>query len=304
MKSLNFLFFVAAIFVSAATLASGQKARPKAKPAQPQKPIVFAVISDGKTLEPIAFIDKGKFASTESSGVDAKTTAAFAKTYYKTKTVYSLIFGGVASGTISVNSSNPAAECTSHMAAVTTLVPKTKLKGLVMGLATNSKTIKSGTAYRRLPTAPERTEIESLVRAEFTKQKVDGPIDYHNLTAIDVDQDGTAELVGSFFIKTEPTVRGLLFFIANKQSSGKYSFGFSEFKTYDEADMMGGAEVSVVDTGIYNELLLDSMETDGDNVNEIFTYVKTLEGATFNVYKREGDKWSRAFEGSNYHCAF
>lgn len=304
MKSIKLLFIVAALLIFAATFASGQKPRPKAKLVQTQKPIVFAVISDGKTLEPIAFIDKGELASTESSGVDAKVTAAFARTYYKPKSTYNLVFGGVNSGTISVNSSDPKAECTSHMAAVTTVAPKTKLKGLVMGLATNDKSIKSGTSYRRMPTPVERTEITSLVRAEFTKQKMDGPIDYHNLTAIDVDRDGTAELVGSFFIKSTPTVRGLLFFIANKQSSGKYSFGFSEFKTYDEADMMGGSDISVVDTGIYNELLLDSMEINGDNENEIFTYVKTLEGANFYVYKREGEKWSRAFEGSNYHCAF
>lgn len=304
MKSIKLLFLVAAILIVSATLASGQKTRPKAKPTQPQKPIVFAVISDGKTLEPIAFIDKGKLASTDTSGVDAKVTAAFTKTYYKPKGAYNLIFGGVNSGTITVVSSDPAAECTSNMANVATAAPKVKLKGLVMGLATNAKTVKSGTAYRRLPTPAERTEIESLVRAEFTKQKIDGPVDYHNLTAIDVDQDGIAELVGSFYIKTEPTVRGLLFFIADKGSSGKYSFGYSDFKTYDEADMMGGSDISAVDTGIYNELLLDSMEIDGDNVNEIFTYVKSLEGAGFNAYKRDGGKWARTFEGTNYHCAF
>ena len=43
--------------------------------------------------------------------------------------------------------------------------------------------------------AAERGEIESLVRAEFVKQKVPAAaaknLKYHNLTAIDVNADGT-----------------------------------------------------------------------------------------------------------------
>ncbi|MBC7900759.1 MAG: hypothetical protein H7070_11990 [Saprospiraceae bacterium] len=304
MKVLRFKpLAAAAVIIFAASFASAQKSRPKAKPVQPQKSIIFAVISDGKTLEPIAFVDKGKLSSTDTSGVEANVTAAFTKTYYKPKGTYNLIFGGVNSGTVTVVTSDPTAECTSNMANVTTTAPKAKLKGLVMGLATNVK-VTTGTSYRRLPTPAERTEIEGLVRAEFTKQKVDGRLDYHNLTAIDVDRDGMAELVGSFFIKTGPKSRALLFFIADKGADGKYSFGFNEFDKMDESSMMSGADIEAVDTGVYNELLLDSLELDGDKVNEIFTYVKSLEGAGFNVYKREGGKWIRSFEGSNYHCAF
>ena len=304
MKTIKTSLFLAVIFFAFTTFAEAQKFKAKVKPSAAPKPVIFAVISDGKTLEPIAFLDKGELLPTESSGEDAKVTAVFTKTYYKPKATYDLVFGGVASGKITVVSSDPTTECAANMANVTTSAPKIKLKGLVMGLATNVKPVKTGPAHRRLPTPAERAEIDSLVRAEFTKQKLDGPVDYHNLTAIDVDQDGKAELVGSFYIKNKPAARGLLFFIADKGADGKYSFGFSDFNSFGEADIMSGSDISVVDMGVYNELLLDSMEFDGDNVNEIFTYVKSLEGATFHVYSRADGKWTRTFESFNYHCAF
>jgi hypothetical protein len=298
------LFALTFIVSLSASAVVAQKKRPVPKTVV--KPIVFAVIYDGGTIEPIALIDKGELVEASNGSDDAAKLLTFSKTYYKPKSVYKLVFGGVDAGTVAVVSSDPKAECSTNTAKVTVVSPKAKLKGNVMGLATNA-TVSKGTGVRRLPTATERAEIESLVRAEFIKNKVSASnaknLKYHNLTALDVDADGKAEMVGSFWVETSATERALLFFIAEKGANGKYGFGYSEFRKIKQDDVMSG-EIKSVDEGIYNELLLDAMEYDGDKTAEIFTYVQSFEGAGFNAYSRREGKWVKAFEGSNYHCGY
>jgi len=272
-----------------------------------RKPIIFAVLNDGKTLEPIAYIEKGKLTATVDGGSEINLLTAFSKNYYKPKATYRLIFGGANAGTVTVNSSDPKAECSSNLAQVSVVSTKTKLGGFVMGLATDALTKKAASGLRRKPTPTERTEIESLVRAEFTNQKIAASaiktLHYHNLTALDVNNDKKADLVGSFWVDTSKTERALLFFIAEKNASGKYEFGFTDFRIIKQEEVMS-EEIKSVDEGIYHELLLDAFDYDNDGVSEIFTYVQSFEGAGFNAYKRENGKWVNAFEGSNYHCGY
>lgn len=283
-------------------------AQRRKRPAPPQKPktIVFAVLNDGAMIEPIGFVDKGELVEASNGSDEAAKLTAFTKNYYKPKTAYKLVFGGVDAGTVTVKSNDPNADCSRNMADISFVSPKAKLKGMVMGLATNAA-VKKGTGVRRLPTPAERSEIETLVRAEFIKNKISDNtarnLKYHNLTALDVDADGKAEMVGSFWVETSATERGLLFFIAEKGANGKYKFGHSEFRNIKQDDVMSG-EISSLDSGIYHELLLDAMEYDGDTTAEIFTYVQSFEGAGFNAYSRRDGKWVKAFEGTNYHCGY
>lgn len=273
---------------------------------QTKKPIVFAVLNDGTQLEPIAHIEKGKLTETTGGDADEKDLTAFSKTFYQPKTNYQLIFGGAKAGVVTVKKSNPASDCGKNMAEATFQSAKAKLKGMVMGLATDTPVGKVA-GVRRLPTAAERSEIETLVRAELARQKVVEDavknMKYHNLTALDADGDGTVEMVGSFWTETSPTSRGLLFFIADKNKSGKYSFGFSEYKTIKQDDVMSG-EIKDTDSGVYHELLLDTLDYDADGTDEVFTYVQSFEGAGFNAYRRAGGKWTKTFEASNYHCGY
>lgn len=288
-----------------ATFSQGRK---KTKSAPKPKPIVFAVIDDGQRLEPIGEIDKGELVTSAVGDSEPKALTTFINTYYKPKTTYNLIFGGATNGTVTVKSSNPESDCGKNIATVTTVSSKAKLKGLVMGLATNEKPAKTASGVRRLPTPVERAEIEMLVRAEFTKQGVSANavknLKYHNLTALDVDNDGKAEMVGSFWAETSSNERNLLFFIADKNKSGKYSFGYSEYDKITPDKIMSGAELKDLDGGILNELLLDAFEYNGDTTAEIFTMTQAFEGSNFHVYSRQKGKWTRVFEGYNYHCAF
>ncbi|HQU85410.1 MAG TPA: hypothetical protein PKY59_19875 [Pyrinomonadaceae bacterium] len=278
------------------------------KPAPPQKPktVVFAVLNDGRTLEPIGFIDKGELVEASNGSDDGAKLKKFSTTYYKPKTAYTLVFGGVDAGNVTVVKNDPTAECSTNLAEATYVSPKAKLKGMVMGLATNAA-VKKGTGVRRLPTATERAEIETLVRAEFVKNKVSAAdaktLKYHNLTALDVDSDGKAEMVGSFWVETSATERALLFFIADKGANGKYKFGYSEFRLVKQDEVMSG-EIKSLDEGIYHELLLDTMEYDGDKTDEIFTYIQSFEGASFNAYSRREGKWVKSYDFANYHCGY
>lgn len=295
------------IFLLLVSVAEAQKRRP-VKPKAKAKPIIFAVIRDGQTIEPLALIDKGALEPAAGGDSETKVLADFVKTYYQPKTTYRLIFGGADAGTVTVKSSNAKADCSKNTAQVTAQSAKAKLKGFVMALATNEPPDKTASGLRRLPTAAERAEIETLVRAEFAKQKVAADdlknLKYHNLTALDVDNDKKPEMVGSFWVETSPTSRALLFFIADKGANGKYSFGHSEFKTVKKEELMSGGEIQMVDDGVYHERLLDALEYDGDTTAEIFTYTQSFEGSSFNAYSRRDGKWVKAFEGSNYHCAF
>jgi hypothetical protein len=301
MKPLKILSVLAAatLFLYSSTFA--QKARVVTGP---PKSIIFAVLHDGATLEPIAYIAKGKLEPAVNGSDDQNMIVAFNKTYYKPGSVYRLIFGSANAGNVSVKSSDAKAECSKNTAVATTRSSKTQLKGLVMGLATNAASKTTTASFRRRPTTAEKDEIDALARGEFAKQKLTPKVlRFQNLTAIDVDNDGKPEFVGSYWVEIDKLTRGLLFFIAQKGSNGKYAIGYQEYRNVDQANVMSGA-IKDVDDGVYHELLLDAFDYDGDGVAEIFTYQQSFEGSGFNVYHRSGAKWSRVFEGSNYHCGY
>jgi hypothetical protein len=292
---------LAILIVSAAAGVSAQKAKPRPRPAA-EAPIVFAVLQDGKRIEPVVQVEKGRLVAPVDGGQESSLITAFANQYYKAGRKYPVVFGGANVGTATVVSNNAKAECARNTADVTSKVTGATLKGFVMALAT-SIPVSDTTSSRRKPTTEERAEIETLVRGEYTKQKINGTLRSHNLTALDVDNDGTAELVGSYWIANAPKQRAVLFFIANKTDSGKYAFGFSEYRLIKEEEVMSN-DITALDGGIYHEMLLDTLDTDGDGTGEIFTHVQSFEGAGFLIYKRSGAKWNKVFEGSNYHCAY
>lgn len=296
---------IAILIIAMVSAALAQKPRPK--PTPKPRPIVFAVLNDGKVVEPIAYADKGKLEQAVDNAAEAPKLAAFHRSYYKPASTYRLIFGGSDAGTVTVKTSDAKAECIANTANITFSSQRAKLKGNVMALATNVATTTKGSGVRRLPTPAERAEIEALVRAELERQKISSSaakdLKYHNLTALDIDGDANIELVGTFWAETGPKTRALLFFIADKGSGGKYSFGSTDYRVIEEKDVMSG-EIATVDDGVYHERLLDILDVDNDGTAEVFTYVQSFEGAGFNAYRRAGGKWTRIYEGANYHCGY
>ncbi len=297
----KFISVPVAVLLAAVSAFSQQRpAKPSPKPA----PIIFAVLNDGKLVEPIAYVEGGKLVQPVSGGEEPARLLSFNRTYYKANASYRLIFGGANAGTVTIKSSDPKAECSANIAEINFVSARAKLRGNVMALATNVGVTKKGGGVRRLPTAAERAQIEDLVRGEFAKHKVPSKtLRSHNLTALDVDSDGVAELVGTYWVDSSATSRALLFFIADRGADGKYALGFIDFRNIKKEDVMSG-EMADVDKGVYHERLLDVLDYDNDGVAEVFTYVQSFEGAGFNAYRRAAGKWTMAFEGSNYHCGY
>lgn len=308
MKNISFKLLVCGLCVCALSLPLAAQRRGRNSVTAKTKPIIFAVINDGKQLEPIAQVEKGKLITTVSGGDEEKILLTFVNAYYKPKTAYRLIFGGANDGTATVTAANPKSDCAKNLADVSTKSVKGKIKGLVMALATNEVSTRNGSGVRRLPTFPERAEIEALVRAEFAKQKLNDSavknLRYHNLTALDVDNDKKAEMVGSFWLENSASERNLLFFIADKGSDGKYALSHSEYRKILADEVMNNEIKTLDDNGTYHELLLDVFDVDNDGVAEVFTIIKGFEGNSFVVYRRQDGKWTKSFDSANYHCAF
>lgn len=304
MKILKKISFAAILLGLLFTQLLAQKG--KVKPAGKAKPIVFAVVFDGKTVEPIAYIENGKLVQSPGGDGESQDIKRFAGNYYKPKTTYNLIFGGITDGTVVVTKSS-IGECSGNSAEITARPLRAKLKGFVMALATNAPIKVKAPGVRRLPTADERTKAEKLVRVEFTKQNVSAAslkqLRYHNLTAIDVDRDGKTELIGSYWVSQKPMERSTLFFIAAEDADGSYSFQLSEFKNYTTEEIMSG-DPKDLDEGVYHELFLDYFDYDGDGIAEIFTTTQAFEGRNFSVYRRESGKWVNVYESYNYRCGY
>ena len=299
MKYRNVSFFaIVFALLGVGQIAFAQKAKPAAKP------VIFAVLNDGKSVEPIAYVSNGKLEATADGGDAANIIAAFNKTYYRPGTVYRMIFGSANAGSVTIRSSNAKADCAPNVATTTSQSARTSLKGFVMALATNAVITNKAAGVRRKPTAAEKTEIDALAKSVFVASRLTPKtLRYHNLTALDVDNDGNVEFVGSYWIEVDKLTRGLVFLIAEKTADGKYAIGHNAFSTIDQAGTMSG-DLKDVDGGVYHELLLDAFDYDGDGVAEIFTYTQSFEGSGFNVYRRNGGKWTNVFEGSNYHCGY
>lgn len=268
---------------------------------------IFAVVNDGKQIEPIAYIENGKLKAIDGEDISEDIKKDFIEKHYKAKTKYNLIFGGKNVGTATVVKDLSDTDCAGNQAVVTVSSKRVNPKGFLMALATNTTPKKNVKGTRELPTSSERAEIEKLVMSEMKSKNVPikntGELRYHNLTKIDVDSDGNSEYVGTFWYNTGAKKRSLLFFIAEKDAKGSISITLNQFNEIDEEDVMSG-EIKSVDEGIYHELLLDILDYDGDGTGEIFTMSQAFEGSNFNVYKRVDGKWVRSMETSNYHCGY
>src|SRR5688572_902906 len=191
--------------------------KPGAGPPAKPRPVVFAILEQGTRIEPICVVIDGSLV--EPAGDEVLVGQDMASLYYKPKTSYPIIFGGAASGSVSVVKSNIGQECGGNSATTVAKLGKAKLTGMVMAIATDLRPAKAAETFRRRPTAAERTAIEEIVRKEFEENGASAAavksLRYHNLTAVDLDADDLPEFIGSYWIAPSATERRLLFFIAD-----------------------------------------------------------------------------------------
>lgn len=272
------------------------------------KKTIFAVVNDGKQIEPIAFIENGELKTISGENGEAEKNNAYLQSLYKPKAKFNLIFGGANAGTVTVIKNFADSDCAANQAEISIQSKTVKPKGFLMALATNALSKKKVSGLRKLPTVAERAEIEKLVMAEMIKQKIPikktGELRYHNLTKIDADNDGNPEFVGTFWYNTGAKIRSLMFFIAEKTADGKYSIPFSKFDEFKEDEVMSKDLSNLDKDGIYHEFLIDLFDIDGNGTGEIFTISSGFEGSNFNAYRKTGGKWTEILDTSNYHCGY
>ena len=258
--------------------------------------IPVVILENGQYKEPIA-------GDSDSDGVDS-----FAKNYYSKGSKYRVLFGGGEAGSLTVNKSNKDEECNRTSADVG-LRTTARLNRNVMALATNSDSLGRAKNTRRSPTAAERAALMPLVRAAYKQKGVPAALLSNlmtvNLTALDLDDDGKSELIGSFIVKKQKggAARYVLFLFAEPQGNS-YQTTVLQYERFTMKDIMSGADLTAIDNGVYLERLVDVLDLDGDGPSEVITVRDGLEGDGYQIYKKQGAKWNKVYEFANYRCAF
>jgi hypothetical protein len=184
-----------------------------------------------------------------------------------------------------------------------------KLNQNVMALATNSESLGKTRGTRRSPTPAERAALMPLVQAAYKQKGLPAALlpglTTMNLTAVDLDNDGKSELIGSFIVKKQKggAARYALFLFAEPQGSS-YRTTVLQYDRYTKADLMEGAAITAIDNGVYVERLVDAIDLDNDGVSEVVAVRDGLEGDGYFIYKKQGGSWTKAYEFSNYRCGF
>lgn len=273
--------------------------------------VLFTVYSPTPQMSymvPFVIIENGQYKQPIAGDSDEAEMTTFSNSYYSTGRKYRVLFGGAEAGSLTVNKSNKAEEC-SRSSADITLRSSAKLNRNVMALATNSTSLGSAKGSRRSPTPAERAALMPLVRAAYTQKGVPAALLANlmtvNLTALDLDGDGKSELVGSFVVRKQKggAARYALFLFAEPKGQ-TYQTTVLQYEKYTDKDLMSGASIDAIENGVYLERLIDGLDLDGDGMSEVITETDGFEGDSYFIYKKQGGKWEKVYEFSNYRCAF
>ena len=311
-------FFIALLLITLALVLSSPvnlafTVEPRAQDGR-KGTVVFAVFGDATqpraaTMEPILVIDGGSYKAPVAGDSDAAEITRFSNAYYRKGDTYRLLAGGGAAGTVAVKKSGKDNECFRTGADVE-LQTAVRLNKNVMALATDSKTLGQAVkSSRRAPTAAERAAAIELARTAFTKEGVPASVlstlETINLTAMDLDRDGRFEMVGSFVVskRQKPQWRRWLFLVAEPEGKS-YRAALTTSEQLTEDAIMSGANINIVNDGIYVQRLVDQLDLDGDGKAEIVTTSTGLEGVGYTIYKRRANSWQAVYDFSNYRCAF
>jgi hypothetical protein len=277
----------------------------------PKATVLFTIYSlqpQATQMVPFAIIENGQFKQPIAGDSDEAEMTSFANTYYSKGREYRVLFGGAEAGSLTIKKSNKDEECSRSGADVSLRSP-VKLNRNVMALATNSASLGGARSTRRAPTPAERAALMPLVQAAYKQKGVPAALLRNlltvNLTALDLDNDGKSELIGSFVVKKQQGGAGryALFLFAEPQGAS-YRTTVLQYERFTENDLMSGATIDAIENGVYLERLIDGLDVDGDGTAEVITERDGFEGDSYFIYKKQGAKWNKIYEFSNYRCAF
>ncbi|HVF55786.1 MAG TPA: hypothetical protein VM934_06525 [Pyrinomonadaceae bacterium] len=249
-------------------------------------------------IDPIVIVNRGKFAAPPGgdSGEEANAGAArekrFIADFYRPGRQYRLLFGGGEAGTASVvKYIEPG--CVGIEAGVV-LQTAAKLGGQVGALATNSNVFARGQqSTRRTPSESERAAAlklaQSALRQKGVKDTLIAKMETINLTAVDLDRDKKAELVGAFIVNGAAGIEHALFMVFEPEGSDFRAALNWYYRTPGEAE-------------VQYRRLVDVLDLDGDGVAEILTQGLYYESHNYMIYKKAGGQWRVVYEGGGGGC--
>jgi hypothetical protein len=270
--------------------------------------VVYSFQPANAYMVPLVIIEGGQFKPPIAGDSDADEISRFTDAYYSKGKKYRVLFGGGEAGSLTVKKSNKDEEC-SRSSADVALRSTAKLNRNVKALATDSASLGGAKSVRRAPTPAERAALMPLVRAAFKEKGLPAALLPSlmtlNLTALDLDNDGKAELVGSFIARKlkGAAARYALFLFAEPEGNS-YRTTVLQYARFTDADLMSGADLTAIESGVYVEMLVDALDLDGDGNLEVVTETTGLEGDGYTIYKKQAGKWNPIYEFSNYRCAF
>ncbi len=271
------------LYLFLANITSAQTTR--RKPATPgvDGTLIFAVqkFEDIVTVDPIVLFNKGRYTNPLPDENDAFIKRIEAK-YLAKGQKYRVIFGGAEAGTVTLGDRQEFGLTTTS-----TLQSSIKLSDEVKALATTSNTLGAKENSRRAPTSEERAAMMKLMSDAYKQRRVTAAAIakavVHNLTAIDLDSDGKAELIGSFEIADRNYTSQCLFIIAEMKND-QYQSGVTWYHK--------GAEESYE-----ARRLLDVLDLDSDGVAEVFAMSSYYESTDFSIYKKVRGVWRSVYTG-------
>ncbi|MDX6614363.1 MAG: hypothetical protein QOD75_3549 [Blastocatellia bacterium] len=289
------LFILAALVICAFTNASAQ-----------DEPVVVTTTRNiGKPeprLEVIAIIENGQFkhpGGANNKRPDYKDADAFIKKYLPNGRKFYVVFGGGAAGTI--NLTDAGVHCHGLIYWNGPFQPGSlgisRIRGQVLGLATTSDRIARSEIWRRAPSAAERTAAVKLAKSSFAKNGVTpaqlSRMETANLTAIDVDGDNRAELVGTFRLRNpDPERPPRYVFLIAEGEGANYKTALASYRDFSKSEIFNIGE----------ETLIDYLDLDPDGVAEIVTDYSNDHAAGHHIYRRQNSEWKLAYESSYEFC--
>lgn len=275
-------------------------------------PVVFAVTGRGDAafeFEPIAIFRRGAFTGSITGESSEAELTRFANSYYKAGQRYRLIWGGAEAGTVVAKASQRASDC-AKAAATADVQTSVQLGGNRMALATNSSALGLPKSSRRPPTEPERAGIRAHVERIFREKGVPAgalaALQTINLTAIDLNADGAAELLGTYLVRRGTTKIFIdqLFLIA-EPSGNTLKVVVANYRQMTGEDFSDPESLeSVGQSAFQTEILIDQLDVDRDGTGEVFTISYSFEGTHYAIYKKGRAGWTRLKEFYNYRCAY
>jgi len=280
--------------------------------ARPQPQVLFAVINRGEELaiEPVAMVTKtpGPCAGcwrlhfVDARWNDDMTDDVFAERYYRHGRTYRVLTGGFEAGTATVD--KPTSLGCVSLAATVKITPP--LPDYWPALAVGSMHVPPRTADRLEATDEEKAALTVLARRGYRDRGVRAAIldktEGTDLLSIDLNHDGTRDLIGAFEIGSTTDLDKILpahelhrlFLIAIGDGAGNYHTDYVWY--FHWAD--GMSENNTEDMHV-----VDTLDLDEDGVDEVITSTNGYEGNEYQILKRgRNGKWTIVYNGGGSGC--